>query len=214
MNFSDALSEMMMRETEAAWRRGDLEHNDDGDDVDGNEDDIEDTFVDEMLLEAALRERERGRPFGPPRRRLGGAGPGRPRDRGEGHISMILNEIAALQQAVLGARNSGLPSEMLFSDRDFTEDDYEALLALDEGVENRKGAKADVINQLHTERVPRKSGGHAGYGDCCICLDRINTGQVVRKLECRHYFHKGCVDKWLKQKATCPICQRKIGEPV
>ena len=28
---------------------------------------------------------------------------------------------------------------MLFSDRDFTADDYEALLALDEGIDNRKG---------------------------------------------------------------------------
>lgn len=29
---------------------------------------------------------------------------------------------------------------MLFSDRDFGADDYEALLALDEGIDNRKGA--------------------------------------------------------------------------
>ena len=37
--------------------------------------------------------------------------------------------------------NSGrLPAHMLFSDRDFDENDYEALLALDEGIENRKGA--------------------------------------------------------------------------
>ena len=28
---------------------------------------------------------------------------------------------------------------MLFSDRDFGADDYEALLALDEGIDNRKG---------------------------------------------------------------------------
>jgi RING-like zinc finger len=34
---------------------------------------------------------------------------------------------------------SRLPPSMLFSDRDFTADDYEALLALDEGIDNRKG---------------------------------------------------------------------------
>ncbi len=33
-----------------------------------------------------------------------------------------------------------LPPHLLFSDRDFDENDYEALLALDEGVESRKGA--------------------------------------------------------------------------
>lgn len=35
---------------------------------------------------------------------------------------------------------SRLPPSMLFSDRDFGADDYEALLALDEGIDNRKGA--------------------------------------------------------------------------
>lgn len=34
---------------------------------------------------------------------------------------------------------SRLPPSMLFSDRDFTADDYETLLALDEGIDNRKG---------------------------------------------------------------------------
>lgn len=216
--FSDALSEFLMREAaeaeNAAWNREHMDNNEDGDD--GSGDDFETAFNEQMLLDAALRGRERMfgsmRPFGLPRGR-GNDEPGRPRNRRE-HISSIFSEIAALQQAVMGARNSGLPSELLFSDRDFTENDYEALLALDEGVENRKGAKQDVINQLHSERVPRKSGGQAAFGDCCICLDRINAGQVVRKLECCHHFHKGCVDKWLKQKASCPICQRKIGEPV
>ncbi|KAL4542005.1 hypothetical protein Ndes2526B_g06494 [Nannochloris sp. 'desiccata'] len=227
MGFSEAMSEFLMREAaaeaeaEAAWNR---EHSDNNND-EGSEGDIEDAFIDEMMLEATLRggDRDQGRmsrstrPFEPSRRR-GGAGPGRPREEDvggrRGHFSSILSELAALHQAVMGARNSSLPSDLLFSDRDFTEDDYEALLALDEGVENRKGAKQDVINQLHSERVPRGSGRQAAYGDCCICLDRINAGQVVRKLECCHHFHKGCVDKWLKQKASCPICQRKIGEPV
>ncbi len=34
---------------------------------------------------------------------------------------------------------SRLAPHLLFSDRDFNENDYEALLALDEGIENRRG---------------------------------------------------------------------------
>lgn len=40
----------------------------------------------------------------------------------------------------VGMNSGRLPAYMLFSDRDFDENDYEALLALDEGIENRKGA--------------------------------------------------------------------------
>ncbi len=40
----------------------------------------------------------------------------------------------------VGMNSGRLPAHMLFSDRDFDENDYEALLALDEGIENRKGA--------------------------------------------------------------------------
>ena len=44
-------------------------------------------------------------------------------------------------QAMAGLHGgSRLPAHLLFSDRDFNENDYEALLALDEGIENRRGA--------------------------------------------------------------------------
>ena len=129
------------------------------------------------------------------------------------HFFSMLNEMAALHQAVSGARSGMLPPELLFSDRDFTDADYEALLRLDEHVENRQGATQEMINQIPLERVPRSGGGRGAGGptrDCAICIDKMNAGQMIRRLECSHYFHKGCVDKWLKQKATCPICLRKI----
>ncbi len=43
-------------------------------------------------------------------------------------------------QAMAGLHGgSRLAPHLLFSDRDFNENDYEALLALDEGIENRRG---------------------------------------------------------------------------
>lgn len=45
-----------------------------------------------------------------------------------------------MRQALGGGMGAGrLPPHMVFSDRDFNESDYEALLALDETIENRKG---------------------------------------------------------------------------
>lgn len=112
----------------------------------------------------------------------------------------------ALGNATAGAGSGRVPLHLLFTDRDFGADDYEMLLALDEGVENRKGASTNEIEQLPTEvaSVP----GNSDDVRCTICLEDIETGSVLRRLHCKHRFHQHCIDKWLQHKAACPICQQ------
>jgi hypothetical protein len=38
----------------------------------------------------------------------------------------------------------------------------------------------------------------------------FDEGQQLCTLPCVHKFHTGCITSWLKQKATCPVCQRKL----
>lgn len=118
--------------------------------------------------------------------------------------------MSAMRDAFAGMAAGRLPPELLFSDRDFNENDYEALLALDEQVENRKGASVEVIDVLPTVVVP--AGGPAADADtrCSICLEDVMAGAVMRRLPCRHQFHKCCVDRWLQTKASCPICQASL----
>lgn len=120
----------------------------------------------------------------------------------------MAGELAAMHQAVMGARSGALPPSLLFSDRDFTDEDYEALLELDKGIENRQGATREAINTIPVERVPRGAGAVA-LGDCPICLETFRGGESLRRLACKHCYHKGCIDKWLRNKATCPICKEK-----
>lgn len=59
--------------------------------------------------------------------------------------SSIGGALGAMRAAMAGlAAHTRLPPQLLYSDRDFDENDYEALLALDETVENRKGALAPI----------------------------------------------------------------------
>lgn len=65
------------------------------------------------------------------------------------------------------------------------------------------------------EHLPTVIVGAAGVGPdkeckCPICLEDLAPGSVLRLLPCTHQFHRDCVDKWLAQKATCPICQRSL----
>lgn len=51
-------------------------------------------------------------------------------------------------------------------------------------------------------------GEHLG-GVCSICLGEYAVGEVLRRMpDCKHSFHAGCVDEWLRMSATCPMCRQ------
>eukprot|EP00520_Triparma_pacifica_P018019 CAMPEP_0118649568 /NCGR_PEP_ID=MMETSP0785-20121206/9773_1 /TAXON_ID=91992 /ORGANISM="Bolidomonas pacifica, Strain CCMP 1866" /LENGTH=573 /DNA_ID=CAMNT_0006541865 /DNA_START=189 /DNA_END=1907 /DNA_ORIENTATION=- len=53
--------------------------------------------------------------------------------------------------------------------------------------------------------------GNSQGEDCCsICLCEYEEGEDVRFLPCKHIFHPGCVDTWLKRNASCPACRQNI----
>ena len=57
------------------------------------------------------------------------------------HPGALYHHVAAVRQAMGTLQGPGrLPPHLLFSDRDFDENDYEALLALDDSIASRKGA--------------------------------------------------------------------------
>ncbi|XP_051891777.1 E3 ubiquitin-protein ligase RNF43 isoform X2 [Pristis pectinata] len=47
---------------------------------------------------------------------------------------------------------------------------------------------------------------------CAICLEEFAEGQDLRIISCFHEFHKECVDPWLLQHRTCPLCMYNIIE--
>ncbi|GLU03151.1 hypothetical protein SLE2022_203670 [Rubroshorea leprosula] len=50
--------------------------------------------------------------------------------------------------------------------------------------------------------------GGGGWAECCVCLCRFGAEEEVSELSCKHFFHKGCLDKWFDNKnSTCPLCR-------
>lgn len=47
---------------------------------------------------------------------------------------------------------------------------------------------------------------------CPVCLELYKPREVIRILPCRHEFHKHCVDPWLVDHRTCPMCKLDILE--
>lgn len=44
------------------------------------------------------------------------------------------------------------------------------------------------------------------HDDCTICFEEIGC-EYIRNLPCKHYFHKKCLDSWMVQNNSCPICR-------
>ncbi|XP_072997501.1 E3 ubiquitin-protein ligase SDIR1-like isoform X2 [Typha latifolia] len=44
---------------------------------------------------------------------------------------------------------------------------------------------------------------------CSVCLEQVNVGELIRSLPCLHQFHTNCIDPWLRQRGTCPVCKHR-----
>lgn len=45
---------------------------------------------------------------------------------------------------------------------------------------------------------------------CAICLSDFEAGEQVRKTQCGHQFHVACIDVWLRQCSSCPLCNQDV----
>ena len=73
----------------------------------------------------------------------------------------------------------------------------------------------EFINRLNTT-IPLKCAALNNQRiqqeelSCNICLETLDRNQLYRELTCNHSFHPHCIDRWLYQSQTCPICRRVI----
>jgi len=50
---------------------------------------------------------------------------------------------------------------------------------------------------------------------CAICMSNFRDGDVLRQLGCSelHVFCTGCIQQWLDQNTSCPLCRKECGPP-
>ncbi|XP_075476170.1 uncharacterized protein LOC142517676 isoform X5 [Primulina tabacum] len=144
--------------------------------------------------------------------RLRGRFPGQPRTLlpSRGRTSLFpANMDVEMRMHILGTLETFSDMEVgtgnLVTHRDFNENDYETLLALDEN-NDHGGASVHQINGLPQSTVQSDNFDEA----CAICLETPTIGDTVRHLPCLHKFHKDCIDPWLKRRTLCPVCKSAI----
>lgn len=72
-------------------------------------------------------------------------------------------------------------------------------------------AAKKAIRKLTTRTVRRgDKETDPDFNHCAVCIESYQLNDVVRILPCKHVFHKGCVDPWLNEHCTCPMCKLNI----
>ncbi|XP_042060762.1 uncharacterized protein LOC121805075 isoform X1 [Salvia splendens] len=115
-------------------------------------------------------------------------------------IDMRMEILGALEEF----SDMGMNASILHSNRDFNENDYEMLLALDDN-NSQGGASGHQINGL-----PQSTVQTDHEEACAVCLETPTTGEKIRHLPCLHKFHKDCIDPWLRRRSSCPVCKSSI----
>ncbi|KAG2332590.1 hypothetical protein Bca4012_017846 [Brassica carinata] len=47
--------------------------------------------------------------------------------------------------------------------------------------------------------------------ECTVCLSAFADGEEIRRLSaCKHAFHVSCIEPWLKDHPSCPICRADV----
>eukprot|EP00026_Physarum_polycephalum_P003599 Phypoly_transcript_03612.p1 GENE.Phypoly_transcript_03612~~Phypoly_transcript_03612.p1 ORF type:complete len:740 (+),score=127.61 Phypoly_transcript_03612:116-2335(+) len=86
---------------------------------------------------------------------------------------------------------------------------YEQLLAL----EDRMGHVPRGASKSEIEVCPKftLTNDHTLENKTClVCHDEMVVGNEIRRLPCLHMYHAPCIDTWLSQKPTCPVCLHTI----
>jgi len=69
-----------------------------------------------------------------------------------------------------------------------------------------EGDKPDIKITIFTSDEP---------SSCTICLDEFNEGETVNETNCKHMFHKNCMETLLNNKIkNCPVCRRDLREEI
>ncbi|XP_075395411.1 E3 ubiquitin-protein ligase RLIM [Tenrec ecaudatus] len=69
-----------------------------------------------------------------------------------------------------------------------------------------RGLTKEQIDNL----AMRSFGENDALKTCSVCITEYAEGNKLRKLPCSHEYHVHCIDRWLSENSTCPICRRAV----
>ncbi|NXB87813.1 RNF6 ligase, partial [Vidua chalybeata] len=84
------------------------------------------------------------------------------------------------------------------------------LLNEDDDDDRLRGLTKEQIDNLSTRNYGDVHTENEWSKTCSVCINEYATGNKLRQLPCTHEFHIHCIDRWLSENSTCPICRQPV----
>ncbi|KAM4790447.1 E3 ubiquitin-protein ligase RNF6 isoform 1-T2 [Cyanocitta cristata] len=84
------------------------------------------------------------------------------------------------------------------------------LLNEDDDDDRLRGLTKEQIDNLSTRNYGDIHTENEWSKTCSVCINEYATGNKLRQLPCMHEFHIHCIDRWLSENSTCPICRQPV----
>nr|XP_019824995.1 PREDICTED: E3 ubiquitin-protein ligase RNF149 [Bos indicus] len=79
------------------------------------------------------------------------------------------------------------------------------------GSQSHRKETKKVIGQLPVHTVKHgEKGIDVDAESCAVCIENFKGRDVIRILPCKHIFHRICIDPWLLDHRTCPMCKLDV----
>lgn len=83
-----------------------------------------------------------------------------------------------------------------------------AVLSVTSGERGVHGLNPLLITLFPTIKFSDEVFASREDATCAVCLGEYEDRQALRILpQCGHAFHVACIDAWLRQQSTCPVCR-------
>ncbi|XP_006027853.1 E3 ubiquitin-protein ligase RNF6 [Alligator sinensis] len=84
------------------------------------------------------------------------------------------------------------------------------LLNEEDDDERLRGLTKEQIDNLTTRNFGDIDSENEISKTCSVCINEYVIGNKLRQLPCMHEFHIHCIDRWLSENSTCPICRQPV----
>ena len=116
--------------------------------------------------------------------------------RGTFQLELCMQVAVLLLQGALGPR--------CFIPRQFLPPKYDYFRSASRRA--AQGAEPEPVGDVET--------GDAGV-ECVICMTPVDAGRAKTRMvtPCGHFFHPGCLQRWMDIKMECPTCRQPLPPP-
>ena len=120
-----------------------------------------------------------------------------------------INETSALLDSQSQSRQGSLPAHLEISN-----ESSGWLMLPEPSLEDESIFNPSIqLTKQKIDTLPRRTfGRREPVKKCTICISEYEEGDNIRTLPCFHEYHVQCIDPWLLDNSTCPICRLNVLE--